>query len=129
MGGFSIVLIIRELERRDIKSPQGKDTWSKLGIQTVLTNEKYVGHVLLGKTYDGDFPNNKQRKNHGEQEQYLKKDAHEPIIELEKFEQVQAERERRCNIEIQARAYFLTRLATFLISSMSMDTSLSSYSL
>ena len=26
--------------------------------------------------------------------------AHEPIIELEKFEQVQAERERRSNIEI-----------------------------
>ena len=100
LGGFSIVLIIRELERRDIKSPRGKDTWSKLGIQTVLTNEKYVGHVLLGKTYDGDFPNNKQRKNHGEQEQYLKKDAHEPTIELEKFEQVQAERECRCNIEI-----------------------------
>ena len=100
LRGFSIVLIIRELERRNIKSPQGKDAWSKLGIQTVLTNEKYVGHVLLGKTYDGDFPNNKQRKNRGEQEQYLKKDAHEPIIELEKFEQVQTERERRCNVEI-----------------------------
>ena len=100
LRGFSIVLIIRELERRNIKSPQGKDTWSKLGIQIVLTNEKHIGHVLLGKTYDGDFPNNKQRKNHGEQEQFLMKDAHEPIIELEKFEQVQAERERRCNIEI-----------------------------
>lgn len=100
MGGFSIVLIIRELERRNIKSPQGKDAWAKLGIQTILTNEKYIGNVLLGKTYDGDFPNNKQHKNRGEQEQYLKTDAHEPIIELEKFEQVQAERERRFNIEI-----------------------------
>jgi len=100
LGGLSIVLIIRELERRNIKSPQGKYTWSKRAIQTVLTNEKYIGQVLLGKTYSGDFPNNKQLKNRGEQEQFLMEDAHKQIIEPEKFEQVQAEMNRRSNIEI-----------------------------
>lgn len=83
-----------------IKSSQGKDTWSKRTIQTVLTNEKYIGNVLLGKTYSGDFPNNKQRKNNGEQDQFLMKNAHEPIIEPEKFDQVQDKIKRRSNIEM-----------------------------
>jgi DNA invertase Pin-like site-specific DNA recombinase len=100
LSGLSVVLIIRELENRNIKSPQGKDTWSKRAIQTVLTNEKYIGHVLIGKTYSGDFPNNKQRRNNGEQDQFLMKDAHEPIIESKIFEKVQAEMKSRSNIEI-----------------------------
>jgi site-specific DNA recombinase len=100
LSGLSIVLIIRELEKRNIKSPQGKDTWSKRAVQTLLTNEKYIGHVLLGKTVTGEFPNNKQLKNRGEQEQFLMRNAHKPIIDEEKFEQVQAEMSRRSNIEI-----------------------------
>lgn len=98
--GNSIVSIVRELEKRNIKSPQGKENWSKRAIQTVLTNEKYIGHVILGKTYTGDFPNNKQRINTGEQDQFLMRSAHEPIIEEERFEQVQEEMKRRSNIEI-----------------------------
>lgn len=100
LSGLSIGLIAKELKKRGIKSPQGKDIWSKKSIQTVLGNEKYVGQVLLGKTYTGDFPNNRQFMSDGEHEQFLMKDAHEPIIELEKFEQVQMEMERRSNMEI-----------------------------
>lgn len=58
----------------------------KRAIQTILTNEEYIVNVVLGKTYTTSFPNNKQFKNQGEQEKYLVKNAHEPIIELEKFE-------------------------------------------
>lgn len=99
LNGLSVILIIRELASRNIKSPQGKDTWSKRAIQTILINEKYAGHVLVGKTYSGDFPNNNQRKNDGEHEQFLMKNAHEPIIEEEKFEHVQTEMKRRSNVE------------------------------
>lgn len=42
----------------------------------------------MGKTCTGDFPNNKQQKNDGSQDQFLMKNAHEPIIEEEKFERV-----------------------------------------
>jgi hypothetical protein len=66
----------------------------------VFPNEKYIGHVLLGKTCTGDFPKNKQQKNDGGQDQFLMKNAHEQIIEEEKFERVQAEMKRRSNIEI-----------------------------
>jgi len=100
LSGLSIGLIVRELEIREIKSPQGKRIWSKKSIQTALGNEKYIGQVLLGKTYTGDFPNNKQFLNDGGHEQFLMKDAHEPIIGLEKFEQVQEEMKQRSNIEI-----------------------------
>lgn len=100
LSGLSIGLIVHELEKRGIKSPQGKTIWSKKSIQTVLGNEKYIGQVLLGKTYTEDFPKNRQFVNDGEHEQFLMKDAHEPIIELEKFEQVQKEMECRSNIEI-----------------------------
>ncbi|KAF0194234.1 MAG: recombinase [Bacillota bacterium] len=100
LSGLSIGLIAKELKIRGINSPQGKDIWSKKSIQTVLGNEKYIGQVLLGKTYTGNFPNNKQFLNDGEHEQFLMKDAHEPIIGLKKFEQVQEEMKQRSNIEI-----------------------------
>lgn len=100
LNGFSIGLIVRELEKRGIKSPQGKNVWSKKSIQSVLVNEKYIGQVLLGKTYTGDFPNNKQLMNDGEHEQFLMKDAHEPIMGIEIFEQAQEEMKRRSNVEI-----------------------------
>lgn len=100
LSGLSVVLIIRELENRNIKSPQGKDKWSKHAIQRILTNEKYIGHVLLGKTCTGDFPKNKHQQNDGNQDKFLMKNAHEPTIEEEKFERVQKEMKRRSNIEI-----------------------------
>lgn len=66
----------------------------------MLTNEKYIGNVMLGKTYTGEFPNNKQKVNRGVQEQYLMENAHAPIISIEVFEKVQEEIKRRSNIEI-----------------------------
>jgi site-specific DNA recombinase len=66
----------------------------------MLTNEKYMGNVLLGKTYTGVYPNNKQKVNQGSQGQFLMKEAHEPIISNEVFEQVQEEMKRRSNIEL-----------------------------
>jgi hypothetical protein len=90
----------KELLCTNTKSPQEKDKWSKHAIQTMLTNEKYIGNVLLGKTYTGQLPNNQQKVNHGAHEQYLMKDAHEPIIHIEVFEEVQEAMKCRSNIEL-----------------------------
>ena len=98
--GHSIVSIIRELKSQDIKSPMGKDNWSKRAIETVLTNEKYVGRVMVGKTYGGEFPNNKRYINRGEHNKYIAHDTHIPIISEEMFDAVAAERGRRSNTEI-----------------------------
>ena len=66
----------------------------------MLTNEKYIGNVILGKTYTAQYPNNKQKANEGSQDHFLMKEAHQPIISNEVFEQVKEEIKRRSNIEI-----------------------------
>lgn len=77
-----------------------KDKRSKCTITTALTNEKYIGNVLIGKTYTTEYPNSKQKTNHGEKIQFIAKQAHSPIIANEVFEQVQQEMKRRSNIAI-----------------------------
>ena len=54
----------------------------------MLTNEKYIGNVIVGKTYTGEFPNNKQHMNKGEKARYRAENTHKPIIDMEMFEQV-----------------------------------------
>lgn len=100
LSGFSILGIIRELKKRAIKSPTGKDAWSKRTIDTMLSNEKYIGNVLIGKTYSNDFPYNKRRVNRDEYEKFLNSNHHIPIITQEQFDQVQSEKLRRSNIKI-----------------------------
>lgn len=100
LNGYSVDMIMKELADNNIKSPTGKDKWSKRTIQNMLTNEKYIGNVLLGKTYTGQYPNNKQKVNQGAQDQFLMKEAHAPIISSEVFDQVQEEMKRRSNIEL-----------------------------
>ena len=43
----SVLGIIKELERQEIKSPTGKVTWTKRTIDVMLSNEKYMGNVRL----------------------------------------------------------------------------------
>ncbi|WP_337527581.1 recombinase family protein [Zhenhengia sp.] len=100
LKGYSVDGIMKYLATNAIKSPKGKDTWSKGSIQRTLANEKYMGNVILGKTYTTAFPDNKQKINRGQYGQFLKEEAHEPIVSSELFEQVQEEIKRRSNIEV-----------------------------
>ena len=84
-----------ELEREGIPSPTGKAEWSKATIQNMLRNEKYVGDVLLQKTYTADFLTKKIKKNQGEIAQYYITDNHPAIIPRDVFQEVQLELARR----------------------------------
>ena len=95
-----IIQIIKFLQKEAIKSPTGRDVWSKKTIENILTNEKYIGNVVLYKTFSGEFPNTKRIKNNGEHKKYCANNNHPPIIDEEIFEKVQSERIRRSNIEI-----------------------------
>lgn len=55
----------------------------------MLSNEKYIGQVLMQKTYTPDFLTGKQEKNCGQLAMYGIENAHEPIIEMELFGRVQ----------------------------------------
>jgi len=65
-------------------SPTGKDRWSKRTIDMILLNKKYCGYSVVkveNKSYEQDK-------------------HHEPIIPLELFEKVQAEKAKCTNVEM-----------------------------
>ncbi len=47
LSGMSVIGIVRELERLEIKSPKGNDKWCKRSVDVMLSNEKYIGNVRL----------------------------------------------------------------------------------
>ena len=87
--GNGVRKIKKYLESHRIKTVTGKTEWSTSTIDRMLSNEKYVGQVLMQKTYTPDFLTGKQVKNTGQKEMYLVENAHEPIIDQETFDKVQ----------------------------------------
>jgi DNA invertase Pin-like site-specific DNA recombinase len=101
LQGYSIIGIVRELKGKNIKSPTGKDIWSKRTVDMILSNEKYTGDVIIFKTYNDGFPNIKRHKNLGEKDQYIARESNPAIISKEQFVRVQEEKKRRTNIIIE----------------------------
>ena len=95
VGGRSFYAISKELEKRGIKSPSGKDKWYISTVRSILTNEKYRGDALIQKEYTADFLDKTRRKNTGEIPQYYVEEHHEPIIPPDLFDFVQSEIKRR----------------------------------
>lgn len=85
LQGKSIIGIVSELERLGIKSPTGKDKWSKRTIDVMLSNEKYIGNVRL-------LDNGKYEA------YYLAEDNNPAIVSKETFQAVQLEKQRRSNV-------------------------------
>lgn len=96
LSGKSVLGIIDELYSRGIKSPTGQEKWCKRSIDTMLSNEKYAGDVIVVKTYT--LPNGKRQKNRGEKGQFQAVGDHPAIIEKETFDKVQEEKNRRSNV-------------------------------
>ena len=95
LSGLSYKAIARELMRRGIKSPAGKERWHPCTAQSILTSEKMKGDALLQKKFTVDFLTKKMVKNEGQIPQYYVTGNHEAIIPPETFDLVQAEIERR----------------------------------
>ncbi len=87
--GNSVRKIQKYLESHGLKTVTGKSEWSISTIDRMLSNEKYVGQVLMQNTYVPDFLTGKKEKNRGQLEMYLVEDAHEPIIDQEAFDRAQ----------------------------------------
>lgn len=102
ISGLSIYAITKELMSRGIKSPSGKDKWHISTVKSILNNEKYVGDVILYKTFSPDFPGKKRIPNNGEHQKYIQEDHHPAIISRETFRAIQEMRESRSNIERHA---------------------------
>ena len=98
LQGYSILAISRELNSKGIKSPTGKDTWPKRTIETILTNVKYIGNSLLGKTYTQDFKKKIRYVNNGKHPKFEHANTHPKIIADDIFEKAQQEKELRSNV-------------------------------
>ena len=85
LSGQSVVGIIKELAKRRIFSPKGKENWNKRSIEWILSNEKYTGNVELLKSSKSEV-------------HYLASGSHPAIISKEVFETVQMEKGRRSNL-------------------------------
>ena len=69
--------------------------FSATAVRQMLRNEKYIGHLLLQKSFVEDHISKRKIKNTGQLPQFLVEDNHEAIIDREIFEAVQAEIVRR----------------------------------
>ena len=100
LEGKSVLGILSELEKREIPSPTGNARWCKRSIDTMLSNEKYVGDVIVLKTYSSGYPDNKRIASDSSEDHqmYMAENAHEAIISREQFAAVQAEKSRRSNV-------------------------------
>jgi site-specific DNA recombinase len=87
LQGKSVIGIISELERLGIKSPIGKDKWSKRTVDVMLSNEKYIGNVRL--LDDGKHDS-----------YYLSEENNPAIIPKETFQAVQIEKQHRSNVKM-----------------------------
>ena len=88
-------VIARELREAGVKSYSGNVRWSNSHIVKILKNEKYVGDLVQKKTYTPDYLTHAKRYNHGEEPMIVLRDHHEPIIDRELWDLVQAELNRR----------------------------------
>lgn len=95
LQGKSSHQICRDLETAGIKTVTGKEKWRSSVVLNMLSNEKYMGDLLLQKTNTVDFLTKKRVINKGCVPQYYVKGNHEAIIPAEMFKEVQRERLKR----------------------------------
>ena len=95
MEGKSYTVIAKWLTAQGIPTPMGKKEWSVGTVSNILSNEMYKGSKLLQKSFVVNFLTKKKKPNEGELPNYYIEDSHEPIIQPDEWEAVQAEIARR----------------------------------
>lgn len=71
--------------------------WNQSAVSRVLSNYTYTGNLLLQKTFSENHITKRKMFNTGELPKYHAEDAHEAIIDMETFQAVQKEKERRAS--------------------------------
>lgn len=95
LKGDSLIKIKNLLEDMGVKTPKGGTKWHCQTIQSILTNERYKGDVIINKTYVVDCISKEVRVNNGERPKYYVENNHPAIIDSLTFAKVQEEVVRR----------------------------------
>ena len=94
LSGKGIEAIMKSLNESGVLTQQGFN-WHRSAVMRILRNYTYTGNLLLQTKYRENHLTKKTLVNHGELPQYHATDSHEAIIDMETFEEVQAEIARR----------------------------------
>jgi hypothetical protein len=103
LAGRTYSEISRDLDARAVPTPTGKAKWDKTTVRNILLQEKYIGDVLLRKTFKADLMQLYPIKNTGQIPQKYVTNNHPPVIDRETFAAAQAETERRVGLRGHAR--------------------------
>ena len=86
---LSIGGIARELTTMGVATKSGQNCWKGSIIAYILRNERYNGDSLFQKCYGEDDVPFKERRNHGERDQFFAKNTHQAIVDSDVFDSVQ----------------------------------------
>jgi DNA invertase Pin-like site-specific DNA recombinase len=91
LSGMGTVAIQKKLLTQGIKL-------SRCGVMLILQQEKYIGDLLLQKTFVENHISKRGKRNEGQLPKFHVQDAHEAIIDRDTFAAVQAEIARRAAV-------------------------------
>ena len=94
LDGKGVRKIATELNEQGIQT-NSYSKWTEKKVRYILSNEKYVGDLLLQKSFSVDHLTKHRKKNMGEKPKYYVENNHKPIITREMYEAVQLEFEHR----------------------------------
>ncbi len=97
MCGMGRNLIVKKLNSLGV-SPKNGGEWDSSKIREILTNEKYIGDMILQKHFVSNHIDKQKKINKGELPKYKVTCSHQGIIDREIFNSVQAEIENRKKI-------------------------------
>ena len=96
VAGAGTSVIARELNEQGLKTIRG-NSWVPSSVMGIITNEKYKGDILLGKTFTVDPITKRRLENLGEEDRFYIRNHHEPIVSEETFDRAQEILRRRRN--------------------------------
>lgn len=95
IDGAGATVIARELKELGYKTKNGSLEWRSSGVLGIIENEKYMGDVLLGKTFTVDPISKRRLVNFGESDQFYLENHHDPIVSKEVFRQANEIRKKK----------------------------------
>ena len=94
LDGKGVATIMKRLNEEGILTQQGC-TWHQSAVSRILRNYAYTGNLLLQTKFRENHLTKRTLVNHGELPQYHAENTHEPIIDIDTYNLVQMEMEKR----------------------------------
>jgi hypothetical protein len=102
--GDGTLTIARRLEQMGVKTKRYKNGWTNTVILRMLRNEKYIGHLVQGKTHTPDPLTHKKKYNKDANKLIVIENHHAPIVEEGVWNTVQKKlKEKEPSAEMKAK--------------------------